>query len=233
LALSALALRDEGANVSAVAFANGFGSVDGYQRAFFREFGRNPGEYARRPVPIPLFTPFDAFDPSELEREVSMENVKCVYVQPVEKPARKVLIKRGVKAEEYFDYCEEVGCDVWGLLLSIESLSGEPVAMWLPPRYILPGTSRYVQGAEVPADYDGPVPEGLDVIELPAATYLMFRGEPFAEEDYQSAIGQVWQAIDKYDPSLTGYAWDDANPRIQLAPVGSRGYIELMPAVKA
>ena len=40
-------------------------------------------------------------------------------------------------------------------------------------------------------DYDGPVPEGFDVIRLPAAEYLMVRGEPFAEADYCEAIGQV------------------------------------------
>ena len=26
-----------------------------------------------------------------------------------------------------------------------------------------------------------------------------------------------------------GYQWDDANPKIQLEPIGKRGYIELMP----
>jgi len=42
-----------------------------------------------------------------------------------------------------------------------------------------PGTSEYVQGVEVPVDYDGIIPDGFDVIELPAAKYLMFQGEPF------------------------------------------------------
>ena len=41
-----------------VAYDLGFGSVDGYQRAFLREFGCNPGAYARQPVPIPLFIPY-------------------------------------------------------------------------------------------------------------------------------------------------------------------------------
>ena len=35
-----------------VAFACGFESVDGYQRAFLREFGCNPKEYALNPVPL-------------------------------------------------------------------------------------------------------------------------------------------------------------------------------------
>lgn len=35
--------------------------------------------------------------------------------------------------------------------------------------YIKPGTGEYVQGVEVPEDYNGEIPDGLDVIELPAA----------------------------------------------------------------
>ena len=57
----------------------------------------------------------------------------------------------------------------------------------------------------------------------------MFQGEPFAEEDYCEAIGQVRGAIEKYDPACLGYVWDGANPRIQLEPVGDRDYIELLP----
>jgi len=45
----------------------------------------------------------------------------------------------------------------------------------LPERYRKPGTSEYVQGVEVPVDYDGIIPDGFDVIELPAAKYLMFQ----------------------------------------------------------
>ena len=231
LSKSALRLRDEQVTVTDVAFSLGFGSVDGYQRAFFREFGCNPRDYALHPVPLYLFTPYGV-KYQTVRKEISMENIKTVFIQTIEKPARKVLIKRGVKATEYFAYCEEVGCDIWGLLRSIRSISGEPVCLWLPEAYVRPGTSTYVQGVEVPVDYDGVIPEGLDIIELSAASYLMFQGEPFAEEDYEAAIGQVWEAIEKFDPSVAGFRWDNSQPRIQLEPVGARGYIELMPVCK-
>lgn len=150
-----------------------------------------------------------------------------IFIQVIHKPARKVLCKRGIKAEDYFPYCEEVGCDVWGMLLSMDSLCGEPVSLWLPQQYKKPGTSTYVQGVEVDTDYHGAVPEGFDVIDLPEADYLMFQGEPFAEEDCCDAITAVQQAMDGYDPAVIGYVWDDSNPRIQLEPRGNRGYIEL------
>lgn len=231
LSKSALRLRDERCRIIDVALDMGFGSVDGYQRAFAKEFGCNPKQYALNPVPLYLFTPFSVKSRFHERGNESMEKVKNVFIQVIEKPQRKVIIKRGVKATEYFAYCEEVGCDVWSLLTSIKSISGEPVCLWLPERYRKPCTSEYVQGVEVSMDYDGIIPEGFDVIELPAAKYLMFQGEPFEEEDYEQAIGEIWDAEKKYDPSVIGYMWDNDNPRIQLEPIGTRGYIELV-AVK-
>ena len=58
LSRAALKLREEACRITDVAFDLGFGSVDGYQRAFLREFGCNPGQYARTRIPIPLFIPY-------------------------------------------------------------------------------------------------------------------------------------------------------------------------------
>ena len=226
LSKSALTLRDEKVSVLDVALDMGFGSVDGYQRAFRKEFGCNPKEYSTSPVPVWLFTPDLILDE---RKESKMSDIRNVFIQVIEKPARKVIIKRGIKADEYWSYCEEVGCDVWGLLTSIKSISGEPVCLWLPEALRNPVTNEYVQGVEVEEDYSGTVPEGFEVIDLPAAKYLLFRGEPFAEEDYAAAINEIWDAEKKYDPAFIGYEWDKSNPRIQLEPRGERGYIELVP----
>ncbi|WP_269476935.1 helix-turn-helix transcriptional regulator [Hominibacterium faecale] len=229
LSKSALRLRDGNFRVIDVAFDLGFQSADGYQRAFYREFGCNPGEYAKNPVPLYLFTPYGVIYKQAGKEGRNMGEVKNVFIQAVKKPERKVIIKRGKEAEDYFQYCEEVGCDVWGLLTSIRSISGEPVCMWLPDKYRNPETSKYVQGVEVSAGYQESVPDGFELISLPEADYLLFQGEPFLEEDYCQAIEEVQQAIQKFDPSTRGYEWDDENPRIQLEPIGSRGYMELMP----
>lgn len=231
LAKAALWIKNENVRIIDVAFDLGFGSVDGFTRAFFREFGMCPSEYAANPVPITLFVPYGAKFRA-LRKERTTMKTNNIFIQVIHKPARKVLCKRGIKAEDYFPYCEEVGCDVWGLLLSMDSLCGEPVSLWLPQQYKKPGTSTYVQGVEVDTDYHGAVPEGFDVIDLPEADYLMFQGEPFAEEDYCDAITAVQQAMDGYDPTVIGYVWDDSNPRIQLEPRGNRGYIELRSVCK-
>ncbi|MDE6442558.1 MAG: AraC family transcriptional regulator [Clostridia bacterium] len=226
---SALRLRDENCLITDVAFDLGFGSVDGYTRAFAREFGCTPKQYALNPVPICLFTPYGVKYRPVKRRTDEMQQIKNIFIQVIDKPQRKVIIKRGIKADGYWQYCSEVGCDVWGILTSIKSISGEPVCLWLPEKYILPNTSEYVQGVEVAMDYNGEIPSGFDVITLPAAKYLMFQGEPFAEENFGTAIEEVQNAIKKYNPSLMGYKWDKENPRIQLEPIGTRGYVELLP----
>lgn len=233
LSRSALRLRDEDCKVIDVAFDMGFGSVDGYQRAFHREFGCNPREYAAHPVPLYLMTPYGVKYRFIEKEPMNMEDVKNVFIQVIEKPARKVILKRGIQADDYWTYCNEAGCDVWGLLTSIKSISGEPVCLWLPEQYRPEGTSRYVQGVEVPCSYSGPVPQGFDVIRLPAASYLMFQGEPFEEEDFCQAIQLVQTAMDRYDLSVIGLAPDPENPRIQLEPIGTRGYIEMIPVKQA
>ena len=209
------------------AYGAGFSNVDTFTRAFYREFGLNPSNYMRNPVPVPFFIPYGA-KYRELRKEpIDVSNIHPIFIQIIRKPERLCVIKRGRQAEDYFPYCEEVSCDVWGILTSMKSLCGEPVALWLPPRYRKPDTSTYVQGVEVDTDYSGVIPEGFDVIHLPEAEYLMFQGQPFREEDYCEAIRTVQTAMDGYDPSVIGYRGDDENPRIQLEPRGQRGYIEL------
>ena len=230
LSKSALKLRDENCQILDLAMKMGFGSADGYQRAFRREFGCNPREYSNSPVPIWLFTPY-LLENKERKATI-MKETRNIFIQVIEKPARKVIIKRGIKATEYWTYCQEVGCDVWGLLSSIKSISGEPVCLWLPEHLRNPIENVYVQGVEVELDYSGIIPEGFEIIELPASTYLLFRGEPFEEDDYEDAIGEIWNAEKKYDPEFIGYEWDESNPRIQLEPIGERGYIELVPVKK-
>ena len=199
LSKSALRLRDEKIKIIDVALDSGFESVDGYQRAFYKEFGCNPYEYSMRPTPIYLFKPYGIKYANRKESK-NMSEVKSVFVQVIEKPERKVIIKRGKTAKHYFEYCNEVVCDVWGLLCSMKSISGEPVCLWLPEKYIPEGTSEYVQGVEVATDYAGEVPEGFDIIELSKCKYIMFQGEPFEEEDFCEAVEQVWNAIKKYNP---------------------------------
>lgn len=229
LSKAALMLRDQSCRVVDAVMEFGFGSVDGFQRAFKREFGYNPKEYATHPVPIYLFTPYGVQSQAQDRFSFSPTNVRKVTVQKIQKTARRVIVKRAKTATDYFSYCEEVGCDVWGLLKSIRSISGEPVCLWLPRELRNPPENEYVQGVEVEADYAGEIPEGFELIGLPDADYLLFRSDPYQDEEYGAAILDVEKVIEEYAFEKNGYLRDASNPRIQLEPISRRGYIELVP----
>lgn len=184
LTKAAKQLRGGNVKVIDAAFDAGFSNVDTFTRAFNREFELNPSDYIKNPVPIVFFIPYGA-KYRELKKEnLNVSNIQPIFIQVIRKPERICIIKRGKQAEDYFSYCEEVSCDVWGVLMSMDSICGEPVCMWLPEKYKTPNTSTYVQDVEVETDYTGIIPEGFETIRLPQTEYLMFQGLPFREEDY-------------------------------------------------
>lgn len=238
LSQAALTLRDEERKIIDVALDFVFDSHEGFTRAFTREFGLSPSKYSKSTPPIQLFLPERAFDTYRAllrgaNRMSAQKETKTIFVQVIERPARKVLLKRGKNATEYFEYCNEVGCDIWALLSSIKEALYEPIGMWLPQDLIPEGTSKYVQGVELPLDYSNKIPDGYELIELPPCKMMVFQGEPFADEDFMEAIEQIFDTVEKYNPETYGYRWAlDKAPRFQLAPMGYRGYIEAMPVVE-
>lgn len=235
LSKAAVILRDRKPKIIDVAFDFVFDSHEGFTKAFSKEFGLPPKRYEKETPPIRLFIPYRANDYRHTKREgaKSMQenkNLKAVFVQVVERPARKVMLKRGVNAAGYFEYCAEVGCDIWGTLSSVKEALYEPIGMWLPESMIKSGTSKYVQGVELPLDYSKPIPEGYELREFPPCKMMVFQGPPFEEDKFEEAILDLWEIMKTFDPNLYGYEWaDDVAPRFQLAPMGYRGYIEARP----
>jgi hypothetical protein len=158
-------------------------------------------------------------------------NANTVFVQVVDRPARKLILKRAANAKDYFEYCEETGCDVvWNVLGEIKEALYEPMGMWLPENMRPAGTSIYAQGVEVPTDYAGTVPDGFEIIDLPPCKMMIFQGQPYDDEQFMQAISDLWEIMKTYNPELYGFSWaDEDGPRFQLEPMGYRGYIEGRP----
>ena len=153
-----------------------------------------------------------------------------VFVQVIERPERKLILKRGKAANDYIEYCDEVGCDIWGLLCSVKEALYEPIGMWLPDAFRTPDTSYYAQGVEVPTDYIGIVPDGFELITLPACKMMVFQGQTFEDEHFDEAIADLWEVMKTYNPELYGFQWADEDaPKFQMEPQGYRGYIEARP----
>lgn len=238
LSRAALRLRDDkGVRIIDVAFDFIFDSHEGFTRAFSKQFGITPYYYSKHTPPIKLFMPSRIREyylilqkGADSMSEKEKRNTNTVFVQVVDRPARKLILKRGIQATHYFEYCDEVGCDVWGILSSVKEAMYEPVGLWLPKNMVKDGTSIYAQGVEVAADYQGQVPEGFDIIDLPSCKMMVFQGQPYEDEKFGEVISELWEVIKNYNPKLYGFEWAEEDaPRIQLEPMGYRGYIEAKP----
>ncbi len=236
LSKAAIILRDEEVRILDVALDFVFDSHEGFTRAFSKQFGMNPRYYCKNTPPLKLFMPnhirdyFLMIEKGE-DNMTNCSNTKTVFVQVIDRPARKLILKRGINAKDYFEYCEEVGCDVWGVLCSIKEALYEPIGMWMPQNLIKKGTSMYTQGVEVPENYSGEVPEGFDLIELQPCKMMVFQGQPYADdEQFDQEIKEIWDVMKNYKPEVYGFKWaEEDGPRFQLVPMGYRGYIEARP----
>jgi AraC family transcriptional regulator len=235
LSRATLQLKDEHSRVVDVAFDFVFRSHEGFTRAFSKQFGISPQQYRKEQPDIPLFMPKQMRD-SYLKIQKGdkvMSNIAglhTVFVQVIDRPARKLIIKRGIKAAHYFEYCEEVGCEIWNELSAIKEALYEPIGMWLPENLRKSATSVYAQGVEMPADYHGPVPAGYGLIDLKPCKMMVFQGQPYKDEKFEEAIGELWEVMKSYKPEIYGFSWaDEDGPRFQLSPMGYRGYIEARP----
>lgn len=235
LSKAALVLRDEKRKIVDVAFDFLFASHEGFTKAFSKNFGMAPISYSETQPAIQLFMPSDVKAYQDYlekgEKNMNKENEKSfVFVQVVDRPERKVLVKKGIKAEDYFAYCDEVGCEVWGVLTSIKEALYEPIGMWLPKKLIQKGTSKYIQGVELPLDYAKPLPQGFEIMTLEPCKMMVFQGQPYDDANFEAEVMSLMKTIEGFDPSVYGYAWaDEEAPRFQLEPLGYRGYIEARP----
>lgn len=235
LANAAMRFQNSKCKVIDVAFDFVFDSHEGFTRAFSKEFGVSPKDFKKKPFPIRVFIPgnFRVTYLTLKKGEITMPEkipLATVFVQVVDRGARKLILKRGIKATHYFEYCDEVGCEIWEILSNIKEALYEPIGMWMPPSLIEPNTSLYTQGVEVPIDYCGEIPEGFDIINLKPCKMMVFQGPPFEEEKFGEAIDELWKAIENFNPELYGFEWADEDaPKFQLIPIGYRGYIEAKP----
>ncbi len=235
LLASAFALRVGNERVLDIALDFMFDSHEGFTRAFANGFGITPKKFSDYPIPNGWMIPYYYLNRQKNKTEdLNMKRKTAViFTQIMERPARKLILFRSKNASHYGEYCEEVGCGSpdnpapWDILCGIKEAINEPMGVWLPESMCPEDTGIYAHAVEVAADYSGEIPVGFDIIDLPQCKYLVFQGEPYDDDKYDNAIGELWENIAEFNPVVYGYEWDDyAAPKFQLAPMGWRGYIE-------
>ena len=57
------------------------------------------------------------------------------------------------------------------------------------------------------------------MITLPPCSMMVFQGQPFKDEAFESAITELWDVMKTFNPELYGFEWADEDaPRFQMKP---------------
>lgn len=150
-------------------------------------------------------------------------------------PAHKFIGLYDIEAQGYWDLEKRDDFDkIEGLIESMVPFQDPVVWAHHAGWFYKDGKKGYFYGAGVPADYDGPIPEGFEVHEIPASYYMVF-GHP--KYDYMRDNGEVMTRVQNMawscDPRPLGYTWNEEECQdYQRHMWESRGYEVLRPVKK-
>ncbi len=164
-------------------------------------------------------------------------NTNYCLITPVHREKRKLILMYSEKATDYFSFCAEKGCDWEGLLNSNPVKIDTAAILELPDFLCKKRYGKIACGIEVPIDYNGKIPDGYEVVELPECDMLYFQSPSYEnEDDYTVMIDLVNDAISKFDCNLYGYEIrNDIVPRFNFGAqkeVGARYAIPIKKLIK-
>lgn len=222
-----------------IALDNGFSSQESFTRAFKSLYGVTPGAYRADPGPVVLRTKIHPFDRyilglGEIGMVKSNEGVKTYFVTI---PAHKYLHVRNYESNGYWDFWQKQSavpggdCEtVCGLLDSIkgklddrggseaDGTAGQIMAYINDPKGRLcawnyPRAESY--GVRLPADYNGPVPAPLELMDVPEGEYVVFEHGPFDyEQECRTVEDKIEAAMASFDYQAEGCALDMTPGRV-------------------
>ena len=241
LAFALKEVRDTRDGILDIAVRYGFSSNEAFTRAFTEAYGMSPREYRLHPIPVVLRTvlrPFDCYllegAMKEMDQNTAAGDVKVYYVRI---PAHRFLHIRNYESIGYWDFWQKQSaipgqdCDtICGLLDSSpgklddaggteENASSGQLMAWInaPEGRIcswgIPLAEAY--GVRLPADYSGPVPAEMRLMDVPEGEYIVFEHGPF---DFETESGSVEEKIEAamaaQDYAADGYALDLTPERV-------------------
>lgn len=239
LAFALKQIRDTDRSILDIALDYGFSTHEAFTRAFKDAYGITPSEYRHNPVPVVLRTllrPFDCYllGIGGTGMIKSSGDVKTYFITI---PAHKFLHIKNYESIGYWDFWQKQSqipgqdCEtICGLLDSIpgklddkggseaNSGSGQVMAFMNEPtgricEWGIPLAECY--GVRLPADYQGEVPEQMQLVDIPEAEYIVFEHGPFDFETENDAVSErMKEAMKSFDYDATEYCLDMTQGRI-------------------
>lgn len=239
LAFALVQVRDSDRGLLDIALDHGFSSNEAFTRAFEEAYGVSPSAYRRAPVPVVLRTlirPFDCYliEAGETSMESTNQQIKTYFITI---PAHKFLHIRNYESVGYWDFWQKQSlipgqdCEtICGLLAGIpgklddlggeesDSSSGQIMGFINAPTgricsWGIPLAESY--GVRLPADYSGPVPDRLRLMDVPEGEYIVFEHGPFDFETQNQAVeAMIEKTMAEFDYAAAGYALDTEPERV-------------------
>lgn len=223
---AAIAIRDTDARLIDIALEYGYASHGGLTAAFRRAYGMSPAEYRhqRRLIHLPLPIPPERKQGGDFM--LTEPNIRVEFI-----PAHKYL---GVfRAAEVDGEAIWPGHDCDLVTHTVESMShlsdvivGAHTAGW-----ILQGEARsYFYGIGVPADYNGVIPQGFELVDVPGGYYQLVSHSPF---DYATDNAEVMRHVESIafgkPCAVRGFRWKSEGHCYQRHYPEGHGYMVLRP----
>lgn len=217
LAKATFEIRDTRERILDIAVKYGYSSQEALTRAFVKDYGCTPAVYRRHPVPVPIPCRKVVLFPEHyrqlnkggftVSKTILTEaNVRVEYI-----PAHKYIGIWDESNDNYGAFFRQHGCDtICGVIDSLSHIAHPVVTGHTAGWFWKEGKRGYFYGLGVPQDYEGEVPEGFEIREIPGSYYLVFFHPPF---DYLQDCAEVMNRVEElawnYDPAKLGFQWNE------------------------
>lgn len=224
---AAVAIRDSDSRLIDIALECGYSSHQALSAAFRREYGLSPEEYRRKKRLIMLHVPIHPKQNGIGGNYMLTEpNVRVEFI-----PAHRYL---GV-----FSSAEIAGETIWPghdcdlVTHTVESMAylSDVIVSAHTAGWKIKGDERnYFYGLGVAANYDGVIPQGFEMVDVPAGYYQVVSHPPF---DYVSNNEEVMHRVEKIafekGCSVKGFHWKTEGNCYQRHYPEGHGYMVLRP----
>lgn len=223
LSLATIEIRDTKERILDIAVKYGYSSQEALSRSFKERYGCTPAAYRRNPVPVPMTVHKHVLFPQINQERLRKMQEKRLDVRVEHIPEHKYLGIWEERADNYGDFWNYHSCDeVCGIIDSMDKMAHPIVTAHTAGWQIAGDKKIYFYGLGVPSDYDGKIPDGFSLKEIPASDYLVFAYPAF---DFMKENNEVMAAVEKlawgFDPAQMNYVWND-----EVCPVYQRHYPE-------